>query len=142
MKRSLNKKRGMKAEFRICDYLNSIGMPTSVTSSLQDWPDIVTENFTHNYGLEAKSIKPISGNKVGRIKITKLEWNKLIAFCKANNAEPKLVVELNIPRTENLYFWVEGAHISRLFKAKETARKKKFLSLTVWQVIRLGDKLG
>ena len=124
MGRADNRRKGLEAEKRIAKELSAYGTVERNTN-----PNIPDFDFTADSGIlfaiEAKSIRPISKCRVGRINLRNL--SKLEEYSVWNSSYLLVLVELKI-RTGNLYYVLPEVHLRSSF--------------TVYHVLRCGIPLG
>ena len=135
-----NTRIGHNTEVRVITILSKLGKcgPVFTNKGSPDLffePNLLYTKFIYSsYGVEVKSVKTFTGGKIGRIRINKEPWAKLLEWCVAANSRPLLIVEIR-GRMKPIYIKIEGDKITDRF------RKAGSVSLTIWEVIRLGEKL-
>jgi len=96
-------------------------------------PDLKCIHNTRVYGIEVKSLKGVSGGKIGRVFIDRSQWNGLVKWCDNIFAIPYAIFEIKGGHAGYLYRFIKGDLISEKMGDKG-------LSLTAWQIIKLGEE--
>ena len=145
MRSSDNKQRGIDSENRIIEYLSEglRGNAYKIKFRMNDGnPDIVWnkrimpyfEEHYFEYALEAKSVTSITVGEVGVIAITTEQWEDTKEYAEKRGMTPALIVEVIVKGSFKMYWLLSE-------KVVEEKMRRTMASFTVWQVVRLGERI-
>lgn len=138
-------KLGQETVKRIAKELKKLGT-VKIEAGAHGKPDIefnpnpkYIDDLIMTCGIECKRCKGIAYKKsVSSVYITKSQWYGLKEWCSKMHMVPLVIVEIVVKRGKNLYFVLDWGDIeNRINKSKG-----KTITLSMWQIMHLGRKLG
>lgn len=135
MNKRENWKRGTVAEERTLAFLDEKRGRVERVTDVKN-PDLIWESdYSEMLAVEVKSVEGITKGKVGRITITKGQWENTIQYAEEKRYTPCVMVEIIVRASFRMYWMLTRKRVDdRMGKSSAT--------FTVWEVVRDGILIG
>lgn len=139
--RASSRRRGKEGEERMYALMMDLGVAKKVPD-MWDNPDFTWTPYDVEvvgwgpYAVECKSIVHHAKNYVGRIKISREQWDETKDFCRVNSPrKPIVMVEVNIRASPiKIYYILTNEQV-------EAKMSENHACFTVWEIIKDGIRI-